>query len=307
MKLRDYFKNLINTIYKVNDVQQGYYFWIAKLVDISMDLFEYEGLPKTLPSEEIERRLILTGHCGILNHPTLGIIACDSNPYNYNIYGRFKNVDFFNPSREFIAPGFFPGNKTIDKDCIMLYNNSIEKYLNQPLQGTDNFFQLICRYARILADIDATTNILIINTRAPYLPIASNEQTRTSVLEVFNALKRGEQKVILDSDFLKDLKTLQNQGQTTGLLKEYIDAQNSIINNFLYEIGIYNIEKKERLINAELQQENKNKKVFIYSMLRAREHGIRELNDFFGLKVSVKLRESLYDDSELYEEGDGVE
>ena len=59
-----YKKDLINYIYKNNDVSQGYFYWRSRLTDILMDIFDFDGLPSTLPKKEILYRLFTTGYCG---------------------------------------------------------------------------------------------------------------------------------------------------------------------------------------------------------------------------------------------------
>jgi len=300
---KSYYKTLIDKIYKVNDVQQGYYFWVSKLLDITVDLFKYNGLPSTIPEEEIEKRLITTGYCAFMQHPTLGLIVCDSYPYNYDLYGRFLNVNFFNPYKKFNIPGITTISKTIGKDCAIIYNNSIEKYLNKPIQGSDIVFQEICRYARQLADLESSINLNIINSRQPYLVTAADAQTEQSILGVFRSLKRGEQKAILDKNIMKDATTLKAYDIIQGFLTELLDARNSLIKQFLADFGMFSTDdKKERLIVDEMAQENRNVKCFVYSMLKERQNGVEMVNDLYGTNITVELRAEVYDKTELYDE-----
>lgn len=300
---KSYYKTLIDKIYKVNDVQQGYYFWVSKLLDITIDMFAYNGLPKSIPEEEIEKRLITTGYCGFLQHPKLGLIVCDCYPYNYDLYGRFLNVNFFNPYKKFNIPGITTQSKTIGVDCAIIYNNSIEKYLNKPLQGSDIVFQEICRYARQLADLESSINLNIINSRQPFLVTAADAQTEQSILNVFRALKRGEQKAILDKNIMKDATALKVNDIQVGFLTELLDARNSLIKQFLADFGIFSTDdKKERLIVDEMAQENRNVKCFVYSMLKERQNGVEMVNDLYGTNITVELRAELYDKTELYDE-----
>lgn len=305
--IKNYFKYLIDHIYKVNDVQQGYFFWVSKLLDITMDLFKYDGLPTSIPEEEIEKRLLTTGYCGFLQHPTLGLIVCDGYPYNYDLYGRYLNINFFNPYKKFNISNFIPQSKTIGIDCEIIYNNSIEKYLNQPVQGTDIVFQEICRYARQLADLESSINLYIINSRQPYVLTASDAQTEQSILNVFRNMKRGEQKAIVDKNILKDATSLKNFDIVQGFLTELLDARNSIVKQFLADFGIFSTDdKKERLIVDEMAQENRNVKCFVYSMLKAREEGLDRVNALYGTSISVELRSELYDKTELYDESEEI-
>ena len=296
-------KILLNQIYNVNQVSRGFYYYQGMLLDIVVDLFEYEGLPETLPSEEIERRLITTGHCAITKHPKFGIICSNSTLFNFDLYGRYRQVNMFNPFLGFISGGFTGHALEIGKDCEVIYNNSIEKWMNMPTYSSNNFLQTIQRYARLLADIDSTIHSEMVQQRTPYVVVASTQQNKESALSLIKSTQAGETEVAIDEDFLKNLTALKIKDITPNALNDLIETKNSLLKQFLADIGIYSTDdKKERLIVDEVQQENQNVKVFIYSMLKARREGVEKVNKLYGLDIKVDLRKELYDDSELYED-----
>ena len=303
MDLKLFAGRLIDKIYKVNDVQQGYFYWRFKLLDITMRIFQYNNLPESIPQEEIEKRLMQTGHCSFIQHPKFGLVVCNSWLYGYDVYGRFRYANFFNPFQGFIQNGFLGMAKEIDKDCAVIYNTVNEKYLYQPLQGMDNFMQTVNRYARNLADIESSINLAIINSREPYLLTAGNQQIKDSIIDVFRSIKRGEQKVVVDDDILKNVQSLKAHDIVTGFLKELMEQRDFLIKQFLAEIGIYTqAQKKERLIVGEIDQEQRNMKLFIYSMLKEREEGLERVNNLYGTNITVELNTELYDMTKLYDD-----
>ena len=317
-KLNKFRDRLIDTIYKNNDVSMGYFYWQAKLLDIVVDLFKWDGLPESIPEVEIEKRLFMTGHCGVVKHPKLGLIVCDSYLYDYDLYGRYLKADFFNPYREF-NNNFIPGNKEIGKECEVIYNMSMEKYSINNTQtiagmspvylnylGYNNFMQTINRYARLLADLEATISIEIVQQRQLYVGIAPTQQIAEAFRNLFRNTKRGDITSIIDNDFLKDSKTLKMYDLVVGTMQEKIETRQSLIKYFLEEIGIYSTEdKKERLLVDELAQENRNTKPFIYSLLKERQEGADRVNKLYGTNWSVGLRSELYDtETELHDTED---
>lgn len=303
LTLKDFMKNLIDSVYKNNDVTQGFFYWQGRLIDEVIDCFEYAGLPDSLPAEEIEKRLLTTGFSIIFKHPIYDIMTCNGHPYNFDIYGRFKNANVYNPVSDFMTKGFNGAALTIGKDCVVIYNNSLEKYLNQPFQSRDIFFQTVCRYARQLADLEATINLEIINERQPYVFVAGDNKAMQGILDVFRNIRKGSQYVALDKNLYKETTAFKNHDIVNGHLTELIENRNRILKQFQEEIGIFSIDDKEvQVLNAEIENENRNVKLFIYSMLKARQIGVDSLNKMFDLNVSVKLRSSIYDDSKLYEE-----
>lgn len=288
-----YKKDLINYIYKNNDVSQGYFYWRSRLTDILMDIFEIHNLPSTLPKKEILYRLFTTGYCGILKIDGVGIIACDSNPFNFDIYGNFKNVNFYNPSAEVLKA--MGKTYTINKDCIVIYAGDTEKKVNQPYMTKNVICQTINRYARLLADLETTLNINVITDRMPYFVIAQNQQTKSSFLDIFKSLKNGQFFVGVDGFDIKDSKTLKNKDIVSGFNLELIECRRMILEQFLQEFGIFIMNsKKERLIVQEVETENKNYKIFVNSLLESIEQGIKDLNSLYGLDVSVELNNEIF-------------
>ena len=56
---------ILDSMYDVSKVESGYNYWFNKLLLRCMSIFEYSGLPDTLPAREIMLNLYLTGHCVI--------------------------------------------------------------------------------------------------------------------------------------------------------------------------------------------------------------------------------------------------
>ncbi|MBR6516443.1 MAG: hypothetical protein IKT40_06260 [Bacilli bacterium] len=306
MKLEQWTKNMINLIYKVNDVQQGFFYWQALLTDIVVDMIEYKDLDiPTLSdeqaSEEIEYRRVTMGQCSFLDHPRLGIMPCNSRLFNYDLYGNFENVLFFNPYKDFLK-GYTPKTHTIGKDAVVIYDSSTQKKLYAPIQGKNIIMQKINRTARKLADIEATINMYTINARQPYIITTRNQQTQQSFLDVFKKLKRGEFFIGLDKDIIKEATSLKNAEITTGFITELYDQHKAVLKEFLMYFGFYTTEdKEERMINAEIENENKKDKVFAYSFLKAAEQGIMMYNIVFNKNASVSLRVKLYNENDLYD------
>ena len=53
---------IIQSMYDVADVENGYNYWFNKLLLRCLSIFKYDGLPDSLPQREIELNLILTNH-----------------------------------------------------------------------------------------------------------------------------------------------------------------------------------------------------------------------------------------------------
>ena len=274
-------------------VELGYKYWLSYFIDMTMDLFEYQGLPDTLPSEEIEKRLIMSGFSIIFKHPVEGVITCNGNLYNYDIYDRYLNYTVFNPYRTFVQ-NFLGIGKQIGKDGIVIYNTGVEKYVSYIPQ--DNlFYTTLCRYARMMADIESTLSAEMITQRMPFITVAGNQQQYESIKNVFKKLEKGDMDVAVDNDLLHDLKILKNKELVANYLSELINNRRNILSMFYAELGIYIPDsKRERLLVDEVENGQNNMKTLIYSMLRERQKGLMQYNDFFNEESTVNLRTVLY-------------
>lgn len=280
MSIKDF--NYYKKAYNVKSVTCGYGFYLRMLFEKCLGMFEYTGLPKSLPAEEIEKNLIWFGFCGIINHPKYGLTA---------VNGGLSGVDqYYRPTTfTYAQPMLGAGEKKINDDCIVIYNTQSD------VINPYGFSELIKRYARLLADIDSSIDIQIINSRATKLNSVSNDLIAAAVNESMKALEAGEtytvnQRSILDGWNVKDWNTAH-----PDVIINLIDAKQSLLNAFLEEIGVKSItEKRERMISNEVSADNQLLMVNTDDLLYKRYQGINEVNEMFGTEISVKLND-IYD------------
>lgn len=275
--------NYDNTkLYPVKYVKRGYYFYLRLLFEKCLGMFKYYNLPKSLPAEEIEKRLIWFGFCGIFNDKKYGLTACD---------GGLSGVDQYYRPKEFTyaQPELGSGVLKINDECIIIYNTQSD--VVQPY----GFKELIQRYARLLADIDSSINIQVVNSRATKLNSVADDITAKTVNSCMNALESGElytvnQESLIDRWQPKDWNTAH-----PDTIEKLINARQSILNAFLEEIGVKSInEKRERMISDEVSADNQLLMVNTDDLLYKRNQGINAVNELFGTDIKVKLNE-LYD------------
>lgn len=275
--------NYDNTkLYPVKQVKRGYYFYLRVLFEKCLGMFKYYNLPKSLPAEEIEKRLIWYGFCGIFNDKKYGITACDGGLSGVDQY--YRPVEF-----TYAQPMLGSGTKKINEECIIIYNTQSD--VVQPY----GFKELIMRYARLLADVDSSISIQLVNTRATKLNSVADDNTAKVVNNAMQALEAGEnytvnQESLIDRWTPKDWNTAH-----PDTLEKLINARQSILNAFLEEIGVKSInEKRERMITNEVSADNQLLMVNTDDLLYKRKHGIKAVNDLFGTDIEVELND-LYD------------
>lgn len=272
--------NYENTkLYPVKNVKKGYYFYLKILFEKCLGIFKYKKLPKSLPAREIEKRLIWLGFSGIFNHSKYKLTACDGGLSGVNQY--YMPTDF-----TYAQPALGSGVKKIGDDCVIIYNtqsDTIEPY---------GLRELIMRYARLLADVDSTLDIQIINTRATKLNSVADDNTAKVVNNAMQAIEAGEnytinQQSLIDRWIPKEWNTAH-----PDTLEKIIYAKQSILNAFLEEIGVKSInEKRERMITDEVTADNQLLMVNLDDLLYMRKEGIEEVNEMFGTDIEVELND----------------
>ena len=142
----------LKRMYKVNDVSTGFNYWFFKLLNVIQNMFEYDGLPESLPAREIELNLLLTGHAAVVPTKDGGLFTPITS-----ISGTSK---YYQPTWAVFANPVIINTKkwVIDKDCIVIYNNSLQDSIWY-IKSDSGLYTFIARYARQLADVESSINI----------------------------------------------------------------------------------------------------------------------------------------------------
>ena len=251
-------------------------YWTEMLFEKIVRIFEWGGLP--FPQREIEMRLIATGYCGFVYDDFLGYMVAYggmSGPTEY--FDVFKNFTYSAPT----AKG---GTKRIDKECVIINNTALR----------NNMVSFIQRYAILLAHCDVSLVMSLVNLRTKNIIATDDQGTADSYKEMFKKFYKGEFSALIDKGLLGSSEGgLNNVALPTsgniGVI-ECIDAKNEIMRMFYNDIGVrYTRDKKERMIESEVENDQQLLLFNINDMLRQRENACKKINELFNLNVSVKL------------------
>ena len=266
-------EEILNNLYNVSDVKTGYTFYLMYLMEKCIKIFEWENLPQNeMYDTEIERSLILNGFCG-LTKVGEKFLSVNGSEYGVTDYtGIFSNFVWTTPKRN--------GNFEIGKDGILLKSNS----LKVPL------ITIIMRYARQLADVDSTIEKTLVNLRTPFLNVANDELTASSIKKTLKAIALGKDEVVVNEEIYKSILQLENSPKQTGNLKELIECKRFILQSFYNDIGVkVASDKKERMIQTKVDSNNQMLLVSLSDMLQCRKKACEQFNELYGTNVSVKL------------------
>ena len=62
LEMRKYSDNM----YDVSDVRIGFNYWFNKLLNVCLQMFDYQNLPAGITKRELELNLMITGHAVVI-------------------------------------------------------------------------------------------------------------------------------------------------------------------------------------------------------------------------------------------------
>lgn len=275
-------KKELKKMYPVKSVSTGYWFYTKLLTEKCMGMFKYTGLPESLPAEELEFLLIRYGSAPIFQATGSTELVTSK--------AALSGVDkYYKPTQmTYAQPVLGSGRRIIGQDCAVLYNSFMDNVTAD--WGAGGLSELIARYARMLADIDASLNIATINRRATALNVAKTQQVAKSVDKVMDELEAGNTKTISEDSILDCFHTFPFDDVTGERLNELVTVKRALMREFFAEIGVKSAtDKKERLITDEVSTQNQLLTINLDDMLKSRQKGIEMANNIFGTSITVSI------------------
>lgn len=277
-------KRQLKKMYDVADVPTSYKYWFYKLLGLTLTMFDYEGLPESLPAREIELQLQLTNHC--VTFMKKGKIWTTETSL-------FEPDEYYQPRRfTYAQPVLGSGTKNLsDADVCIIYNN----VLKDTIHGIDvdaSLLTFISHYARQLADLSSTINIYTVNSRLTHYPIGKTDSVRQSIQNFFNQLAVGKRSIIADDDIILNgfATAVADTKRTADTLKDYIQCKDIILEQFFRDIGVkFRHPKAAQMSEEEVESDEQVLLISLDDMLKSRQEGIKRFNETYGLDVSVKI------------------
>lgn len=272
-----YFDKFVGKLYDFNDKELAVRNYIAYMLDRTQRIFEYKGLPDTVPQRMLEFLLQVNGY------------ACfgECNGELYAFYGGLGGEPdaYYRPTVCVVANPFLKFNKTfkIDEDCVIMRNDSL-------LYG---LLPLFSRYATAMAENDISFRLSSVNTRIEFLLSAPDDATKAAAEKFLKDIEEGKQGVIASNEFLEGIKA-QEVGRSMRTFTDLIEYQQYLKASWFNEIGLnanYNM-KREKLSTTESQMNNDALLPLVEDMLEQRRLACEKINEMFGTDISVEFASS---------------
>ena len=239
----------------------------------TQSMFTYEGLPDTIPVQWLESYLQRNGSCCIAEHEG-------------KLYALLGNAggeldEYYQPTIYTVANPALNLSKSykIGEDCVYCRND----------YDAVGLVPLVSRYCGLMTENLLTVRISDINMRMMNLLSAPDDNTLQSTKQYLKDLEEGKLGVVGETPFFEGLK-LQSKGVGNGdYMIQFIELQQYLKGSMYNELGInanFNM-KREALSGQEVALNDDALMPLIDDMLKQRRAMCDELNEMFGLSVSV--------------------
>ena len=241
----------------------------------TLSMFDYDGLPDTIPEIELEKQLQKTGSAFIteVNGELYSFTGTPSA--EVDVYGNHTKIRIDNTALKL--------NKEYDlkRDGVLFQNDDENLGLHQ----------MVNRYNSLLLENEITMYLDSYNTRIQSLISAGDDSTKESAELYLQKVIDGELGVIGENRLFEGIKTHNSKVHGQGSVVQLIELNQYIKANLLNELGLnanYNM-KRERLNTSEVTMNDDLLRPFVDNMLTCREKAVALLNEKYNLNVTVQF------------------
>lgn len=275
-------QNLINgnyTIMDMNSISQQLnnltftdYFY--RLMLIARTVFKWNNLPEGIDEKWIEQYLFSEGKCMFYHDKTTGYMVAKCTTEGLNYYDEPTQLRPVGTNLE--------NKESLENnvDAILIRNN------DEMLPTSPTIQIYACRLAELSRTID--TNIMAQKT--PVI-IKCTDKQKQSLKQVY-AKWNGNEPVIFGDKTLELDKFNVLKADAPIVFDKLQIQKHAIWNEAMTYLGINNanMDKRERLVDDEVQANNEQIEMSAQVMLKSREKACELINKMFGLNISVELR-----------------
>lgn len=272
------------------DKRRSIFNYVMLMFDRTSQMFEYDGLPDTIPQYMMEKFLQVNGH--------VGFVEWDGNIYALPGSMGGAPDPYYRPTHYIIANPALGGSK----DCRIVNHfppydsvNWTDKPPCVLMKNDTNYRGLLyifSRYATEMAENDISIRSAQINSRQQTLITATTDPEIASAKAYIDGLEAGKIAAVHDQSFLVGggVRATNLSVQSANVLLQLIELQQYLKASWYNEIGLnanYNM-KREYLSEEELRASSDALLPLIDDMLYCREQALSVVNSTFGTNISVK-------------------
>ena len=249
--------------------------YVKKFLLKTQRMFKYTNLPDTIPQRDLELIMQCSG-C---------VTIAKVNDKLYAFKGSLGGTpnEYYLPTISIVANPYlhYNANLTIDKDCVVMLNDSLYEGLLPQIQHASN----------LLAECDISFKFTTINIRVPAIIEATNDTSKTEAENFLQKVEEGSKLGVICGEQFLDRINVYNYASSEYSVQHLIELKQYIYGTFLQELGIqssFNM-KREAINEAEASLNTDILYPLIDDMLIQRKIGVDKINKMFGTNIEVEL------------------
>lgn len=269
----------------VNDMTNNSFFYYQfQLMTKLKSVLTIDGYPKNWNIDNMWDVILKNGYIPIVS-TDLGTLALEGGFYGQNMYYMPTNVIVNNPVL---------GNI----DCVIGEDGEL-LYINYEYNTFQGVMSLINRYAVLLANIDCSLNVSLMNSRVAHIFEAESDAEVKTLQKMYDDVSKGNPAVFLK----KGTRSLPSSNENTSFLNvkntyignDLLLTKKTIMNEFLTEIGINNAntDKRERLNSDEVNANNTEVRCTIMRYIDSLNECAKKINENSNFSDITNLNFSL--------------
>lgn len=268
------------------DKEESAFNYFKTMLNRTSQMFEYEGLPETIPAYMLELFLQINGHVCVTEvngelyalpgnlggppdpyqRPTLYVVANPGLGYSASL----EVINFLKPYAKNASQG----------KCVLIRNDTLG----------EGIYYLCNRFAVQLAENDVSIRCAQINARHQVFIRAQTDSEKESAQEYLDGVEAGKIGTVAGTPFIDGIETANVSTQSANTIIQLIELQQYLKASWFNEIGLnanFNM-KREYLSEEELSATTDILLPLIDDMLKCRKEALDVINSTYGTSISVK-------------------
>lgn len=192
-----------------------------------------------------------------------------------------------------------------DVECVVVYCTETDIY-NQ-ISDFGGLYTLLCRTATMLADSDLSINVAQKNKRLINVLAAEDQKTKDAIDVVIRKQYDGEPYAVVMKSLIDNIQSIPiAEKSKNNDIMQLIESHQYILSHFYESLGLQTHDqmKRERLITAEINDNDSIAKLNIDNILNTIQAGIDKVNEKYGTNITVRLNSILLEKTEPEETDD---
>lgn len=278
------------------ELNQKYYF--RYLLNKVMQLINIKNAPDTINKNYLKANLLLDGDICITDfngdlYACIGSLGGQPDEYYVPVVYTIANPIL---GSKIVYRRDFQENK---QNGVVIFNEDTDSIGYGCSGYSRGLYDMIYQTSVLLADNIVSINCSQINSRVQCFFTADGEGQAVAGEAILRKMYAGRPYQVIRSDIVDEFKVNPlSTASTSTNISELVELNNYILANFYQGLGIKSndIRKKERLITAEIEEQDNITQISLLEIIASWRKGFDEVNRLYGTEISVELNPTLLKD-----------